>query len=72
MPYIQSTSMDGAMNMAKAFASRTLIGTGILYLLDMEGSIMGKLKLSAIVSAGSVASEAWVEPKFIMPPASPA
>jgi len=49
-----------------AFASRTLIGLGVLYLVDFPGlhAPMEQAKVAATVSAASVVSQLYVEPMW--------
>lgn len=67
MSYVEGSSVESLGCAAKAFVSRTLISTGALWLLDMDGlhQPMEQLKVSAVASAASLASQKYVENMFI-------
>lgn len=61
--YMEGSSVDTGYHAGMALISRTLIGTGLLYLLDLDGLSrpMEQVKVAAAVSAASLASQKWVE-----------
>ena len=60
-------TFDDWQAILKSFIARSLVGTGLLYFVEIDGlhKMGDQVKAAATVSAGTLISQSWVEPNLM-------